>query len=71
MCPSHAQIEPTLNVSPESVCMSTQGEGISDREDYALYSAVTLIRTFFGSIWSARATCTSCVASQKPTATVK
>jgi hypothetical protein len=51
--------------------MSTQGEGISDREDYALYSAVTLIRTFFGSIWSARATCTSCVASQNPTATVK
>ena len=35
------------------------------------YLAVTLIRTFFGSMWSARATCTSCVASQNPTATVK
>src|SRR5215510_10252845 len=35
------------------------------------YRAMTVIRTFFGSIWSARATCTICVASQKPTATVK
>ena len=35
------------------------------------YLAVMVIRTFFGSIWSARATCTSCVASQNPTATVK
>ena len=35
------------------------------------YLAVTLMRTFFGSMWSARATCTSCVASQNPTATVK
>ena len=35
------------------------------------YLAVTLIRTFFGSMCSARATCTICVASQNPTATVK
>jgi hypothetical protein len=35
------------------------------------YLAVTLMRTFFGSMCSARATCTSCVASQNPTATVK
>jgi hypothetical protein len=40
-------------------------------EPVRAYLAVTLIRTFFGSIWSARATCTSCVASQNPTATVK
>jgi hypothetical protein len=35
------------------------------------YLAVTVIRTLVGSMCSARATCTSCVASQKPTATVK
>jgi hypothetical protein len=35
------------------------------------YRAVMVIRTFLGSMWSARATCTSCVASQNPTATVK
>jgi hypothetical protein len=35
------------------------------------YLAVILMRTFFGSMWSARATCTSCVASQNPTAAVK
>jgi hypothetical protein len=32
---------------------------------------VTVMRTFFGSMCRARATCTSCVASQNPTATVK
>jgi hypothetical protein len=35
------------------------------------YLAVTVMRTFFGSMCSARVTCTSCVASQNPTATVK
>ena len=35
------------------------------------YRAVTVMRTFFGSMCRARATCTSCVASQNPTATVK
>jgi hypothetical protein len=35
------------------------------------YRPVTLMRTFRGSTWSARATCTIWVASQNPTAIVK
>jgi hypothetical protein len=44
---------------------------VETRDFLRKYVAVMVMRTFFGSMWSARATCTSCVANQNPTATVK